>query len=59
VEEKRQVEQEEKIMFRKIHRLDDAEIHLGNEVEEVREEIVEIPEEIRGPLAAGKELLSL
>jgi len=53
------VEQEEKIMFRKIHHLDDAEIHLGNEGEEVREEIVEIPEEIRGPLAAGKELLSL
>ena len=42
VEEKREVEQEEKIMFRTIHHLDDAEMHLGIEGEEVREEIVEI-----------------
>jgi len=27
--------------------------------EEVREEIVEIPEKVRGPLAADKEVLSL
>ena len=59
VEEKRQVEQEEKIMFRTIHHLDDAEIHLGNEGEVVKKEIVEIPEEVRDPLAADKELLSL
>ena len=45
-------------MFRTIHHPDDAEIHLGSEGEEFREEVVEIPEKVRDPLAANKELLS-
>ena len=36
-------------MFRTIHHPDDAEIHLGSEGEEFREEVVEIPEKVRDP----------